>query len=376
MKAWILDDEPLALESMERMLGKFGVDVLRAFSNPLAAIEAGREIGSQGPDVAFVDIEMPGMSGLAAAERLTELLPDLHIVFVTAYDQYAVDAFELNATDYLIKPVQSKRLEKTLERLADRGSPQPVEPIAGRSPMLCCFHHLSLADAQGRSIEFAWRTAKAKEVFAYLLHMRHVGVAKDMLIEMMWPELEIPKAQTHLHTTIYQIRQTLKATGLPIKLYFVDGGYRLDCGDAMIDAEIWEQVLERMETGGSPSRELLQLWSSLYRGDYYEQEGYLWAEQERERLRMRWLEKTLWLVEALGERAWNSDVFALLSETIKRFPLAQESYFMLMRMYHGRGQASEVKRTYQQLCAVLEEEANARPDEKIEAWYGSLYGES
>ncbi|MCI3924663.1 response regulator [Paenibacillus sp. TRM 82003] len=376
MKAWILDDEPLALESMERMLRKYDVEVIGTFLDPITALAACDDQLPDGLDVAFVDIEMPGMSGLAAAERLTERLPELHVVFVTAYDQYAVEAFELNATDYLVKPLQTKRLEKTLERLAARGKGRPAEATPGRSPMVCCFRRLSVMDAKGRHLELSWRTAKAKEVFAYLLHMRNEGVSKDALIDRMWPELDMAKAQTHLHTTIYQIRQTLKATELTLKLTFADGVYRLDCAGAMIDVEAWETVLERMEIGETPPRELLQLWTSLYRGDYFELDGYLWAEQERERLRLRWLEKALRLAASLSERTWSSDAYALLTDAMNRFPLAQESYFLLMRMYHAQGQTAEAKRTYEQLCEVLREEADTRPDAEIEDWVQPLYGKA
>src|SRR5690606_379077 len=101
-------------ESFARMLRKHDVFICGIFQDPRQAIVAAESVQF---DVAFVDIEMPGYNGLETAERLLALQPELQIVFVTAYDQYAIDAFELQAIDYVLKPVQPKRLEKTLQRL-------------------------------------------------------------------------------------------------------------------------------------------------------------------------------------------------------------------------------------------------------------------
>ena len=378
LRAIILDDEPLSLIGMERMLKRQGVDVCGAFSDPHEALRRSEELA---PDVAFVDIEMPGMNGIAAAERLLARLPDVRIVFVTAYDQYAVEAFELNATDYLLKPVQTKRLETTLARLASRKARPPgAEEAGGRrsAARLCCFLRLSVMTGgdEGRAQDIPWRTTKAKEVFAYLLHMRGRAVSKDALIDLMWPEMDLVKAQTHLHTTVYQIRQTVKGLSLPVKISFVDGGYRLELSEATVDADVWERKLAAMIDRSPPPPDELERWMELYRGDYFEQEGYLWAEQERERLRMKWLESALRFAGELGAQSWSSAAHTLLTDVIARFPSVQESYALLMRMYHRHGQSQEVRRTYAQLREALREETGEEPDAGIAAWYEANYGKA
>ncbi|TLS49738.1 response regulator [Paenibacillus antri] len=376
MRAIILDDEPLSLAGMERMLRRQGVDVLGAFSDPREALLQAESLAA---DVAFVDIEMPGMNGIVAAERLLARLPDVQIVFVTAYDQYAVNAFELNATDYLLKPVQTKRLETTLARLASRmprpsGADETEEKRA--APALRCFLRLSAGASEGeeRALEIPWRTTKAKEVFSYLLHMRDRAVSKDALLDLMWPEMDLLKAQTHLHTTVYQIRQTVKGLSLPIKLSFVDGGYRLELHGVAVDVDLWERKLADLVDKDPLPIEELQRWMALYRGDYFEQEGYLWAEQERERLRMKWLESALRFAGELGGRSWSSVAYSLLTDVIARFPSVQESYSLLMRMFHRQGQAQEVRRTYAQMREALREEAGEEPEAGIAAWYEEHYG--
>lgn len=115
MKAIIVDDERLARNELKSLLANHKeIEVIAECSN---ANEAKEKIDQLKPDVVFLDINMPGKSGLELVEEISAL-PD--VVFVTAYDEHAIKAFELNAFDYLLKPVQPQRLQETLKKLAEK----------------------------------------------------------------------------------------------------------------------------------------------------------------------------------------------------------------------------------------------------------------
>ena len=115
MRVLVVDDEPLARKRLIRLLQKFSdAQVVGEAGNGREALQ---QIGAARPDVVFLDIRMPGLDGLAVARQAT---PAPAIIFTTAYDEYAVQAFETNALDYLLKPVQEKRLAAALERLRRR----------------------------------------------------------------------------------------------------------------------------------------------------------------------------------------------------------------------------------------------------------------
>ena len=115
MRCMIIDDEPLALDSMKKMVSELETfECLETFLNPLEAI---RSAEVRKFDVAFLDMEMAEMTGLETAKCLLGIYPDMAIVFVTAYREYAVEAYELNVLDYVVKPVQRQRLGKTWERV-------------------------------------------------------------------------------------------------------------------------------------------------------------------------------------------------------------------------------------------------------------------
>jgi len=118
--AVIAEDEPALADALERMLAQAWpeLEVLHVAHDGDLALDAIRQLR---PDVAFLDIRMPGRSGLEVAAALaerTEGAPEL--VFVTAYDRYAVQAFEASAADYLLKPVSADRLERCVARLSAR----------------------------------------------------------------------------------------------------------------------------------------------------------------------------------------------------------------------------------------------------------------
>jgi two-component system, LytTR family, response regulator len=115
IRTLLVDDEDLARASLRKALGDFpGFEIVGDCSNGIEAIEA---IGDLKPDLVLLDIEMPGLGGFEVVQQLS----DPHaVVFVTAYDEYAVRAFEANAIDYLLKPVQPERLERALTRVRQR----------------------------------------------------------------------------------------------------------------------------------------------------------------------------------------------------------------------------------------------------------------
>jgi two-component system LytT family response regulator/two-component system response regulator LytT len=118
LTALVADDEQLAREELCFLLrGLEGIEVVAEADNGLAALD---DIARLSPDVAFLDVQMPGLSGFEVARRLLERGANLAVVFVTAYDQRAIEAFEVNAVDYLLKPVEARRLQQAIQRVRRR----------------------------------------------------------------------------------------------------------------------------------------------------------------------------------------------------------------------------------------------------------------
>lgn len=137
LSAILVDDEELARDELKFLLQDFPeVEVIAAGSNGLEAVELVTRLE---PDLLFLDVQMPGLDGVGVVCKLRESGLDLpHIVFSTAYEQYAVEAFRLEACDYLLKPIDKLRLAETIARVADReeAPAQPLSPTVRRTKLV------------------------------------------------------------------------------------------------------------------------------------------------------------------------------------------------------------------------------------------------
>ena len=130
LRAIVVDDEQLARDELCFLLSQLdGIEVVSQASN---GIEALRAVDEHTPDLVLLDVQMPGLTGFEVARRLLRAGIDAHFVFVTAYDQHAIEAFEVNAVDYLLKPVEAERLATSIDRARTRiqSSRHTSKPLA------------------------------------------------------------------------------------------------------------------------------------------------------------------------------------------------------------------------------------------------------
>jgi two-component system LytT family response regulator/two-component system response regulator LytT len=135
LRAVVVDDEQLARDELGYLLGRVGgVEIVGQAGNGVEALSAIQRLQ---PDIVFLDVQMPGLTGFEVARRLLETRAPSQIIFVTAYDQHAIEAFEVNAVDYLLKPVEQARLDVAVDRARrrisvehalDRGGSPDVDP--------------------------------------------------------------------------------------------------------------------------------------------------------------------------------------------------------------------------------------------------------
>src|SRR5947199_779883 len=133
LRAVLVDDEQLARDELGYLLGQVGgIEVIGQAGNGVEALTA---IDRLHPNVVFLDVQMPGLTGFEVARRLVDGGAEVHVIFVTAYDQHAIEAFEVNAVDYLLKPVDPARLELAVQRARRRVAfERPAETSGGVTP--------------------------------------------------------------------------------------------------------------------------------------------------------------------------------------------------------------------------------------------------
>ncbi len=252
IKAVVVDDEQYALEWFHLLAQEIEeIDVLGLFES---VSEARGYMQKNAVDVVFLDIEMPEQDGLMLAMDLLDINPDTEIVFLTAYNQYAIEAFECNALDYILKPITEKRLQKTIARLK-----RVVKPIQTQDkPYIRCFGSFELfVDEQA----VTWRNSKAKEALAFLVHKKGIPVSWEVIADALWPDYDIEKAHANFHSTMYLLRKHLKNLGTIHILECKRGNYRVKTDRIRCDYYSVIQGSEKKPKGQG----------------YMEDNGYLWA---------------------------------------------------------------------------------------------------
>jgi two-component system LytT family response regulator len=187
IRAYVLDDEPLAVKRLVRLLEATGkVAVVGSNSDPETAIA---EIGALRPEVLFLDIEMPGLTGFAVLERLSG---EPLVVFTTAYDQYALQAFAVNSVDYLLKPVEPAGLDRALAKLGrilggQERAPDLQKIIAALT--MPTAYPARLPSRTGERVEFV-DLARVTHFYAEDKLTFAATAAKDFVVDQSISELE------------------------------------------------------------------------------------------------------------------------------------------------------------------------------------------
>lgn len=172
-----VDDEKLALRDLTQILELVLPEAsVSGFRTPQEALAHAWAVPV---DIAFLDVEMKGMNGLELAKQLKDIRGRTNIVFATGFSQYAVDAFSVCASDYILKPVEPEAIRRALERLRS-----PVHE-AGHGLRVQCFGNFEVFH-QGKPVEFS--RSKAKELFAYLIHKHGAGCTTRELCAVLFED--------------------------------------------------------------------------------------------------------------------------------------------------------------------------------------------
>ena len=201
MRILLVDDEELQLMRLESEARKALPNNAEFFvyQNPLQVLKENAKVKF---DIAFLDIDMPGMNGIDLAKALKRSHPLTNVIFVTAYNDYALDAYRIHASGYLSKPVSAAKIKEELDALR-----YPIKINSDNKLQIKCFGNFE-AFYNGEPINFSYK--KSKELFAYLIDREGCAININELNAVLWEE----DHPSYLRNLIADIQQTLKALGV------------------------------------------------------------------------------------------------------------------------------------------------------------------
>jgi two-component SAPR family response regulator len=357
IKVVLIDDEEPALLEMEYLLSPYeDISIIGKFTNTIIALEKVIELK---PDVVFLDINMPQLDGMDIARKFIESKVQLDIVFVTAYEQYALEAFNVQALDYLLKPISKDRLAQTISRLL-RNRKQEAKELKKKFVINSMGNFFVGWEGEP---PIKWRTEKAKEVFAFLLHNRGLEISKDRIIDQLWEGHEIDKAIHQLHNSIYYIRKRLEDYGVTQNEINISKGYCLYLGDVIYDCEIIESCI----AAGNSTLTIddLEKQLLLFKGGYFEFEDWCWAEYDREMLARYEINLLVQLSKKYIEAKLYNKAEVILKKAFLKNSFEEEIAHLLMELYEKSGEKVKARKHFEQYQRFLKDELGVVLTESI-----------
>lgn len=249
MKAIAVDDEIYMLETLAEAVGASAdIESVKSFSACSAALAY---VAENQVDVAFLDINMRGIGGLELAKKIMEIRPSCKIVFCTGYEEYAVSAFQLHVSGYLIKPITPEAVQRELDHIKNVKNNEKLLKVK-------CFGNFEVLH-KGDILPF--KRTKTKEIFAILVDRNGAGMtAKQICAFVFDDDTDDTKNAAYLRQLILDLKNTLKSVGAEDVLQHETPYYRIDPNKIQCD------YISYLETG-----------KPEFYGEYMMQ--YSWAEQ-------------------------------------------------------------------------------------------------
>ncbi|KEQ26724.1 response regulator [Paenibacillus tyrfis] len=363
----IVEDEKPILDLMNYVIGQNPhYTIVGAFTNPLEALARLSELK---PDVVFLDVEMPKMNGLELARNINELSEETKIIFSTAYKQYALDAFQVYAFDYILKPVTPAAIERIADRLVkQQRSVLPAEPQE-RAAAIRCFGGFEVRNREGVPVRFP--TRKTEELFALFLCHPGRELSKWHLADLLWPEMKEDRASHNLHNTIYRLKKLLKGHEIGMDIRKINDGYRLDAAGLTYDVLAYEGYGPVL-LGVMQDAEQAERLCSLYKGPLLDKKDYVWKASLEEGYARQYTALLRSLVERdIAGQEWTR-AERRLDSYLALYPLQEEMNLLLMDMYANRGKLEKLAAHYARFEAAYRREFGTEPPEEIRIRAGVL----
>ena len=217
MIAMAVDDEALMLRALVRAI-TVSPDIREVIS--FSDCEKALDYAKENPiSVAFLDINMRGMGGLTLAEKIVSVCPNCKIVFCTGYEEYAIPAFKLHASGYLMKPISAEEVQKEIDNIKGIRQKQKILEVK-------CFGNF---EVYTRGERLLFKRSKTKELFAFLVDRRGAGMTAKQICAVLFPDdTDDNKNVAYLRQLVLDLKNTLKAVGAEEVLRHETPCYRID----------------------------------------------------------------------------------------------------------------------------------------------------
>lgn len=370
MKVVLVDDEKFMLLIMRRMISKIpDIEVVGSFQSPN---EAYLFLKENKVSIVFVDINMPEENGLDFARRVSREVKDIAIFFLTAHKEYALEAFELHAFDYIVKPVSQEKLENSILIAKERLVFLQESNDSIRKPKLS-INFLGSMEIWGTSNEMVHFTStKSIELLSYLVIKKGRFASKWNIIDDVFGGMPPHNAETYLNTTIYKLRKALEPYDMKSAIVSGDESYRIEMKYIYADFMDFENRLtSHFNIHSYNQAEVLQI-DKVFRGELFGDKDYYWSYAEKERITELYINFAKKTIEYLLESNLLTEALHIAKKIININEFDEEANCILMKIYSALRNRILLERQYQLYTEILERELGITPGNLVVKLYKEL----
>lgn len=361
MKVIIVDDEPNMIFTMSRLLSHFkNVEIVATFEKTDGILEF---IHTNEVNLAFLDIEIGMSSGIELAKHIRNIQDKLEIVFTTSHSSYAIEAFNVYALDYMVKPVTKKRLEQTLKRITERINASFENERSNFKHHIYCFGNFDVTTNRGISVK--WISKKSTELLAYLLLNSPKSVSKTQIIETLFSSMSISNPEVYLNTIVYQLRKALNQLDINDVILSHNNQYRIDLKHFHVDFIEFEKAIEQLIEINDKNEKQAIATENLYTDYLFGEKAYEWAIVEREQLAIKYEIFSKKLITWLINNHKLRESLLIVKKIISYNEFDEEAYLLLFKILIELKDREAVIHYYKQYEQLLSVELGINPPKNI-----------
>lgn len=275
----IVDDEALAIDELCAHLSSYNTEIAGKYTDSSKALD---NITIDRPDVVFMDIDMPGLNGIDLAYRIQNIKYDIIVIFVTAYPQYAMDAFRVHALDYLLKPLRSSSFAVTMDYIYKQYELIQLKRINEKKDRLLinCMGRLEIVNKNQGTMKFS--TQKSKELLSYILCHTDEPIYRDELIRQVFPGEKAENALNNYYVTLYRLRNALANFGFTEDVFVIKKNYDIYIRDGVCDFIDFKRFFKKYKETKNKNIAAAEKFIADYYGELFTDMDFEWTIKARE----------------------------------------------------------------------------------------------
>ncbi len=366
MKIWLIDDELPCLDELAWLLGQYpDLEISGMETNPLKGME---EMTLRPPDAVFLDIDMPRFDGLELALRIQEKCPGVIVIFVTAYAQFALEAYKAHPLDFLLKPVKQTRLSDCVGHLRRHYALLHPEGSVKRGLNVRCFGTFEMTC----SMRIKWGTRRVRELLLYLIGKNGFPASKSELLGALFGGQDDKNAVHNLYVTIYRLKSLLDMIDPERSLLRLTADNVLILSPGVCDfTDFMRFARENSVITKANAPEAMRMLG-LYRGRYLEKESYEWAIERESEAQAEYERIALGLGSFYIAAGRLPEAENVLSALLLGNALCEEAHTLLLDMALQTSSREAYLTRYEQYARIMKNELRLKPSPRYREQYECL----